>query len=138
VLISALGGGEFHEGGAGARQLPDPPGFEAGLRRLISEIDAFAAPLAGRGLGEVARVENPLGLLIDFFDYSEHPERPQQRYDLRRGAEVAPSNTAMHDPEVVYARLADHSSSLVSSIVAVHRPRVDPAVTRLLDLLTSQ
>jgi 3,4-dihydroxyphenylacetate 2,3-dioxygenase len=44
---------------------------------------------AVRGLGEVVRVEDPLGFLIDFFDSSEHPERLQQRYDLRRGAEVA-------------------------------------------------
>ena len=42
-----------------------------------------------RGLGEVVRVEDPLGFLIDFFDRSDHPERLQQRYDLRRGAEVA-------------------------------------------------
>ena len=42
-----------------------------------------------RGLGDVVRVEDPLGFLIDFFDRSEHPERLQQRYDLRRGAEVA-------------------------------------------------
>jgi 3,4-dihydroxyphenylacetate 2,3-dioxygenase len=42
-----------------------------------------------RGLGEVVRVEDPLGFLIDFFDSSEHPERLQQRYDLRHGAEVA-------------------------------------------------
>ena len=53
-------------------------------------------------------------------------------------AVVPEQTTAMHHPEITYARLADHSSSLVSSIVAVHRPRVDPAVTRLLDLLTSQ
>ena len=44
---------------------------------------------AVRGLGEVVRVEDPLGFLIDFFDRSDHPERLQQRYDLRRGAEVA-------------------------------------------------
>ena len=37
----------------------------------------------------MVRVEDPLGFLIDFFDRSEHPERLQQRYDLRRGAEVA-------------------------------------------------
>jgi 3,4-dihydroxyphenylacetate 2,3-dioxygenase len=42
-----------------------------------------------RGLGEVVRVEDPLGFLIDFYDRSEHPERLQQRYDLRRGAEIA-------------------------------------------------
>jgi catechol 2,3-dioxygenase len=42
-----------------------------------------------RGLGEVVRVEDPLGFLVDFFASAEHPERLQQRYDLRRGAEVA-------------------------------------------------
>ena len=44
---------------------------------------------AVRGLGEVVRVEDPLGFLVEFFDRAEHPERLQQRYDLRRGAEVA-------------------------------------------------
>jgi len=44
---------------------------------------------AVRGLGEVVRVEDPLGFLVDFFDRADHPERLQQRYDLRRGAEVA-------------------------------------------------
>src|SRR3984885_4351700 len=44
---------------------------------------------AVRGLGEVVRVEDPLGFLVEFFAWSAHPERLQQRYDLRRGAEVA-------------------------------------------------
>ncbi len=44
---------------------------------------------AVRGLGEVVRVEDPLGFLVDFFASAAHPERLQQRYDLRRGAEVA-------------------------------------------------
>ena len=34
-------------------------------------------------------MEDPLGFLVDFFDRADHPERLQQRYDLRRGAEVA-------------------------------------------------
>ncbi|MGH3249984.1 MAG: VOC family protein, partial [Trebonia sp.] len=42
-----------------------------------------------RGVGEVVRVEDPLGFLVDFFASAAHPERLQQRYDLRRGAEVA-------------------------------------------------
>ena len=42
-----------------------------------------------RGLGEVVRVEDPLGFLVEFFASAAHPERLQQRYDLRRGAEVA-------------------------------------------------
>jgi 3,4-dihydroxyphenylacetate 2,3-dioxygenase len=41
------------------------------------------------GVGEVVRVEDPLGFLVDFFASAAHPERLQQRYDLRRGAEVA-------------------------------------------------
>lgn len=44
---------------------------------------------------------------------------------------------AMGHPDVVFARLAGQSGSLISSILAVHRPRVDPAVIQLLDLLTS-
>src|ERR1700691_163618 len=45
---------------------------------------------AVRGLGEVVRAEDPLGFLVDFFASAAHPERLQQRYDLRRGARVAP------------------------------------------------
>ena len=44
---------------------------------------------------------------------------------------------AMGHQDVAYSRLAGQSGSLPSRIVAVHRPRVDPAVIRLLDLLTS-
>jgi catechol 2,3-dioxygenase len=44
---------------------------------------------AVRGQGETVRVEDPLGFLVEFFAWSEHPERLQQRYDLRRGAEIA-------------------------------------------------
>ena len=44
---------------------------------------------AVRGLGEEVRVEDPLGFLVDFFAVGGAPERLQQRYDLRRGAEVA-------------------------------------------------
>jgi DNA-binding transcriptional LysR family regulator len=43
---------------------------------------------------------------------------------------------AMRHPEVVYRALSDHLPSLNTRIVAVHRPRVDPAVVRLLDLVT--
>jgi DNA-binding transcriptional LysR family regulator len=43
--------------------------------------------------------------------------------------------TAMRHPEVVYVNISDHPPSLISSIVAVHRRQVDPAVIRLLDLI---
>ena len=42
-----------------------------------------------RGVGPVVRVEDPLGFLVDFFASVSYPQRLQQRYDLRRGAEVA-------------------------------------------------
>lgn len=44
----------------------------------------------------------------------------------------------MRHPEVVYRTLSDHLPSLNTKIVAVHRPRVDPAVVRLLDLVRSK
>jgi catechol 2,3-dioxygenase len=42
-----------------------------------------------RGVGEIVRAEDPLGFTVEFFASAEHPERLQQRYDLRRGAEIA-------------------------------------------------
>jgi 3,4-dihydroxyphenylacetate 2,3-dioxygenase len=42
-----------------------------------------------RGVGETVRVEDPLGFTVEFFADALHPERLQQRYDLRRGAEIA-------------------------------------------------
>ena len=42
-----------------------------------------------RGLGELVRAEDPLGFTVEFFAAAAHPERLQQRYDLRRGAEIA-------------------------------------------------
>ncbi len=52
-------------------------------------------------------------------------------------AAVVPEQVAaMRHPEVVYVPLSDHPPSLVTSIIAVHRPRTDRAVTRLLDLVT--
>jgi len=72
-----------------------------------------------RGVGEVVRVEDPLGFLIDFFARSDHPERLQQRYDLRRGAEVA--------------RL-DHFNICVPDVPRAHEPH---SVLRMCDILGS-
>jgi DNA-binding transcriptional LysR family regulator len=44
---------------------------------------------------------------------------------------------ALRHPEVVYRTLSDQLPSLITRIVAVHRPRVDRAVVRLLELATS-
>ncbi len=41
------------------------------------------------GVGESVRAEDPLGFTVEFFFSAAHPQRLQQRYDLRRGAEVA-------------------------------------------------
>jgi DNA-binding transcriptional LysR family regulator len=43
---------------------------------------------------------------------------------------------AMHHPQVTYVPLSDDHSRLATSIVAVFRPKADPAVTRLLDLVS--
>lgn len=44
---------------------------------------------ATRGVGEAVRVEDPLGFTVEFFHRIEAAERRIQRYDLRRGAEIA-------------------------------------------------
>jgi catechol 2,3-dioxygenase len=41
------------------------------------------------GVGEAVRAEDPIGFTVEFFFSAAHPQRLQQRYDLRRGAEVA-------------------------------------------------
>ena len=41
------------------------------------------------GIGEAVRVEDPLGFTVEFFHEATLADRLQQRYDLRRGAEVA-------------------------------------------------
>jgi 3,4-dihydroxyphenylacetate 2,3-dioxygenase len=44
---------------------------------------------ATRGVGPAVRVEDPLGFTVEFFHSIDLVERLGQRYDLRRGAEVA-------------------------------------------------
>jgi catechol 2,3-dioxygenase len=56
---------------------------ERGLR--TTRVPAGETP----GVGEAVRVEDPLGFTVEFFCSMTHPERLQQRYDLRHGAEVA-------------------------------------------------
>jgi 3,4-dihydroxyphenylacetate 2,3-dioxygenase len=41
------------------------------------------------GIGEAVRAEDPLGFTVEFFHHATQAPRLQQRYDLRRGAEVA-------------------------------------------------
>ena len=41
------------------------------------------------GVGAAVRAEDPLGFTVEFFHESAPADRLQQRYDLRRGAEVA-------------------------------------------------
>ncbi len=56
---------------------------ELGLR--TERVPAGATP----GVGEAVRAEDPIGFTVEFFFSAAHPQRLQQRYDLRRGAEVA-------------------------------------------------
>jgi catechol 2,3-dioxygenase len=41
------------------------------------------------GVGEAVRVQDPLGFVVEYFHEIELGERMQQRYDLRRGAEIS-------------------------------------------------
>lgn len=44
---------------------------------------------ATRGIGAAVRAEDPLGLPVELFHHTDRTERLIQRYDLRRGAEIA-------------------------------------------------
>jgi catechol 2,3-dioxygenase len=59
--------------------------FYGALGCRVMRLPAGATP----GIGEAVRAEDPLGFTVEFFYSASHPERLQQRYDLRRGAEVA-------------------------------------------------
>ncbi|MFF7415384.1 3,4-dihydroxyphenylacetate 2,3-dioxygenase [Streptomyces lydicus] len=49
----------------------------------------FPAGDGTRGVGEAVRVLDPLGFPVEFFHHIERGQRLIQRYDLRRGAEIA-------------------------------------------------
>jgi catechol 2,3-dioxygenase len=57
------------------------------------------------GIGATVRAEDPLGFTVEFFHDATHADRLQQRYDLRRGAEVARLdhfNIAVPDVQAAY------------------------------------
>ena len=61
------------------------------------------------GVGPAVRVEDPLGFTIEFFHEIESVERLGQRYDLRRGAEIARLdhfNIVVPDIPAAYAHYA--------------------------------
>ncbi|MGH3257032.1 MAG: 3,4-dihydroxyphenylacetate 2,3-dioxygenase [Streptosporangiaceae bacterium] len=59
--------------------------FYADLGLRTERVPAGATP----GVGDAVRAEDPIGFTVEFFFSAAHPQRLQQRYDLRRGAEVA-------------------------------------------------
>src|SRR6266702_8693064 len=59
--------------------------FFAALGSRTARVPAGVTP----GVGEAVRAQDPLGFTVEFFFAADHVERLQQRYDLRRGAEVA-------------------------------------------------
>jgi catechol 2,3-dioxygenase len=59
--------------------------FYTGLGCRSERLPAGTTP----GVGEAVRAEDPLGFTVEFFHDATHADRLQQRYDLRRGAEVA-------------------------------------------------
>jgi len=70
------------------RSAADLDRAEAFYRALGCPSDRVRAGVT-RGVGEHVRVQDPLGFPVSFFASVTHPQRLQQRYDLRRGAEVA-------------------------------------------------
>lgn len=68
-----------------ARDLASAEAFYAALGCRTARMPADATP----GIGEAVRAEDPLGFTVEFFADATHPERLQQRYELRHGAEVA-------------------------------------------------
>jgi len=74
---------------------------------------------AVRGQGETVRAADPLGFPVDFFASSAHPERLQQRYDLRRGAEIARLdhfNICVPDVRAAYSHYASLGFGLSETI----------------------
>ncbi|HEY7879611.1 MAG TPA: VOC family protein, partial [Streptosporangiaceae bacterium] len=59
--------------------------FYARLGGRTARLPAGATP----GIGAAVRAEDPLGFTVEFFCEAASADRLQQRYDLRRGAEVA-------------------------------------------------
>jgi catechol 2,3-dioxygenase len=59
--------------------------FFAALGRRVRRRPAGATT----GIGEAVRVEDPLGFTVEFFHATKPVERLVQRYDLRKGAEIA-------------------------------------------------
>ena len=68
-----------------AADLDRAEAFYAALGARTARLPAGATP----GVGESVRAQDPLGFTVEFFFAADYPQRLQQRYDLRRGAEVA-------------------------------------------------
>lgn len=76
------------------------------LGRPVRRMPAGTTP----GIGEAVRVIDPLGFAVEFFYDTEHSERLIQRYDLRRGAQIARLdhfNVMVPDIEAAYAHYAN-------------------------------
>jgi catechol 2,3-dioxygenase len=59
--------------------------FYAALGSRTTRVPAGVTP----GVGEAVRAQDPLGFTVELFFDAGYVERLQQRYDLRRGAEIA-------------------------------------------------
>jgi 3,4-dihydroxyphenylacetate 2,3-dioxygenase len=84
-----------HAPAAAARRLGYRVRTPADVDRAQAYFAALGCPVrrvaagATRGVGEAVRVLDPLGFPVEFFHEAERVERLTQRYDLRRGAEIA-------------------------------------------------
>jgi 3,4-dihydroxyphenylacetate 2,3-dioxygenase len=91
---------------------------EAFYRALGCPADRVRAG-ATRGIGEHVRAQDPLGFPVSFFASATHPPRLQQRYDLRRGAEVARLdhfNLCVRDVTAAYEHYASLGFGLSETI----------------------
>ena len=59
--------------------------YFAAAGRAVRRVPAGTTP----GIGDAVRVADPLGFTVEFFYETAHVPRLIQRYDLRRGAEIA-------------------------------------------------
>ena len=101
--------------GAHAADLDRAVDFHAHLGCRTARLPAGTTP----GIGPAVRAEDPLGFTVEFFHEAAAADRLQQRYDLRRGAEVARMdhfNIVVPDVQAAYEYYASLGFGLSETI----------------------
>ena len=89
--------------------------FYASLGGRTARLPAGTTP----GIGPAVRAEDPLGFTVEYFCEAASADRLQQRYDLRRGAEVARMdhfNIVVPDVQAAYEYYASLGFGLSETI----------------------